>query len=106
MRVDIEASDTDLEEVQQTGSKLIGLVGENEQVDVERNLVDAETTLATLNDQCVKRSHKLEAALVNSIHFQDSLMVGIYVMLCCMNEIKIICTSIHVHQKSSFNVLN
>ena len=76
LKEDIEASQADLEDVQQTGDMLMDLVGQTEQPEVQKTMEDTSASLAAISDQYNQRSQLLESALAKATHFQDELMVS------------------------------
>ena len=75
LRENIEETQFDLGEVQQTGEQLMNLCGEPDRPEVQKNIDDLDTNLRTINSDFEKRSRSLEDALERSLQFQDELMV-------------------------------
>ena len=81
MKDDIEATQADIEDVTQTGDKLVELCGKPDRPEVEKNINDLQSNLGTVADKFEKRSKDLEVALTKAVHFQDELMVNeIYIL--------------------------
>lgn len=76
LKDDIEATQADIEDVSQTGDLLVGLCGEPDKPEVEKNINDLQSNLGTVADKFEKRSKDLEVALTKAVHFQDELMVN------------------------------
>ncbi|KAH3698995.1 hypothetical protein DPMN_073941 [Dreissena polymorpha] len=74
LRENIEETQFDLGEVQQTGEQLMNLCGEPDRPEVQKNIDDLDTNLRTINSDFEKRSRSLEDALERSLQFQDELM--------------------------------
>ena len=103
LKEDIEASQADLEDVQQTGDMLMGLVGQAEQPEVQKTVEDTSANLAAISDQYNQRSQQLEHALAKATHFQDELMVRKWIRtLCvcvcvCVCVVRTLCVSMHAY---------
>ena len=94
LKEDIEASQADLEDVQQTGDMLMGLVGQTEQPEVQKTVEDTSANLAAISDQYNQRSQQLEHALAKATHFQDELMVRKWIRPLCVCDESFVC--VHV----------
>ena len=91
LKEDIEASQADLEDVQQTGDMLMGLVGQTEQPEVQKTVEDTSANLAAISDQYNQRSQQLEHALAKATHFQDELMVRKWIRPLCVCDESFVC---------------
>jgi len=76
LRDDIENSQFDLDEVHQTGEKLLNMCGEPDRPEVQKNIDDLDNSMLTITAEFDKRSRTLEDALERSMNFQDELMVS------------------------------
>lgn len=76
LKDDIDASQSDLEDVQAGGQQLMSLCGEPDRPEVQKTIDDADLNNELVNDQYVKRSKTLEEALSKAMTFQDELMVS------------------------------
>ena len=62
--------------VHETGEELVGLVGEPEKPEVEKNVDDLDQQWDVLNRQWMEKQQALDEALKKATGFQDELMVG------------------------------
>ena len=74
LKDDIEASAADIENVHQQGEDLVGLIGEPDKPEVEKNVDDVDMSWEVLNAQWLARSKALEEALSSSTEFHEELM--------------------------------
>jgi dystonin len=72
---DLEALVPEKDVMQEVGEELIGLIGEPDKPEVERNIEDIDTQWKVLNDACKTRQLALESALHQAAAFQEELMV-------------------------------
>lgn len=61
--------------LQEVGEELIGLIGEPDKPEVERNIEDIDVQLKALSDACKARQLALESALLQASSFHEDLMV-------------------------------
>ena len=76
MKEEIEATSVDIDDVRLTGDQLIGLVGEPDKPEVQKNIDDLDSGLNKVTEEYEKRARTLEDALDKAVHFQDELMVS------------------------------
>lgn len=62
--------------VHETGEELIGLIGDPDKPEVEKNVEDVDQSWDVLNQQWMERQKALDEALRKATNFQDELMVG------------------------------
>ena len=77
LKEELDAAQADLDTVHETGEELVGLVGEPEKPEVEKNVDDVDTAWDGLNKQWVDRQNRLDDALRKATSFQDELMVRV-----------------------------
>jgi hypothetical protein len=58
------------------GEELVGLIGEPDKPDIERNIEDIDALWKKLNDACKARQLALEVAEQRANCFQEELMVS------------------------------
>lgn len=77
MKEDLQATQADLDDVQQTGDRLKNLVGDPDKPEVMRNIDDLSSNVSNITDELDKRAKMLEETLAKSMQFHDELMVMI-----------------------------
>lgn len=69
-----------LDSMHETGEELVGLIGEPEKPEVEKNVEDADGAWKKLNTSWADRQKQLDEALRKATVFQDELMVSVDLM--------------------------
>lgn len=75
LKDELEATQTDIEGVHETGLELVSLIGEPDKPEVEKNIEEVDTAWGTLENTWAKRQEALKEALSTATSFQDELMV-------------------------------
>jgi dystonin len=75
VKEDLETLLPDKDNLQEVGEELIGLIGEPDKPEVERNIEDVDAQWKALTDACKSRQLALESALHHAAAFQEELMV-------------------------------
>ena len=76
LKEELEQIQPGLDVVHETGEELVGLIGEPDKPEVEKNVDDMDSTWDTVNSELAKKNKELEEALNRATAFQDELMVG------------------------------
>lgn len=71
----MDSAQPDMDMVHETGEELIGLVGEPEKPEVEKNVEDLDTEWDVLNNKWLERQKKLDEALHKATEYQEEMMV-------------------------------
>ena len=78
LREDLEAAQAEVDLVHETGEELVGLIGEPDKPEVEKNVEDVDNNWGDVNSQWADRQKELDDALRRATQFHDELMVRLY----------------------------
>ena len=73
---DVKTTEVEIEQVHETATELLSLIGEPDKPEVEKNVDDLDLTWATLKSQSAKQRKQLDDAMRKATCFQEDLMVG------------------------------
>lgn len=66
----------EMDQVHEGAEELIGLIGEADKPEVEKNVDDMDNTWSLLNTKWADRQKSLDEALRRATHFQEQLLVS------------------------------
>jgi len=75
MKDELDDAKAGLDAVHEKSEELVGLIGEPERPEVEKNVDDLDTAWAGINAQWAAKQKLLDEALRKASTFQDKLMV-------------------------------
>ena len=79
MKDELDDAKAGLDAVHEKSEELVGLIGEPERPEVEKNVDDLDTAWAGINAQWAAKQKHLDEALRKASTFQDKLMVKKYI---------------------------
>ena len=77
IKEELDATQADIDLVHETGEELVGLIGDPERPEVEKNVEDLDTNWSMLNKKWAERQKNLDDALKKATNFQEELLVRI-----------------------------
>ena len=80
IREEMEMVQPDVDLIHEMGEELVGLCGEPDKPEVEKNVDDLDTNWHDVNSQWATRQKRLDEALSQATLFQEELMVSFYLI--------------------------
>lgn len=95
LREDMELVQPDLDVVHEEGEELIGLIGEPDKPEVEKNVDDLEGNWQEVTSQWAARQKLLDEALAKATSFQEQLLVRVFLIAvdCLIDAGVVLCMS-------------